>query len=401
MLSRWSSYAVLVAGIVFQSCSSLTSDRDPSGDDWIAIDEMEKRLRFGSELTFSSQKLLESFPSNGNVVRVQTKLSESKVEEMHSELNKFYENADESARPTFSRKTHHSHWNRTAYEVTYPNDFRYTFFSDPGALEVNTAPSSLSDISENKALLQRDVFDQMDEIGLKPAAFTASGHIHIEVKHIDPVTFRNFIVDFSNHTGLAAGGLNEDIFNSVGMGEVPESNKKKFAEIVSGFDSQRRPKSKDLVRNIVGQVYSIPAGDDLPEYRENRSGRRPGKYFAISFESYHSLGTIEIRSIRPQASAESYEKLLKLFVARMKYAKHMADQGERIPVTSLKSVRGDPQAVLKQFDEYVTKVGLDFEDYKEFVMPWWQQPGGEFESYMATRKTTPMSCATKLKLAVR
>lgn len=77
----------------------------------------------------------------------------------------------------------------------------------------------------------------------------------------------------------------------------------------------------------------------------------------------------------------------------MKHARTLSAQGTTIPLGALKSVRGNTEAVLKSFDEYVTGVGLKFEDYREFVLPWWQNAGADFDLYLAKRITLQPNCA--------
>lgn len=66
-------------------------------------------------------------------------------------------------------------------------------------------------------------------------------------------------------------------------------------------------------------------------------------------------GHIHIETTKIQASAESYLKLVKLFVARMQLAERNRKAGILTPIGELKSLRGNPQAVIADFDQYISK----------------------------------------------
>lgn len=356
---------------------------------YLKTSQFYKKLRFGSEMTISSQELLDSYPKNGNVVLVETPLANQKVELIKNSLTAKYLGSN----VTFTPHSYHSGWSREAFTINYPDGFNLTLFPDPGALELNSSPSSQYDIEKNLNRIQEDFYDEGKKVGLEPALFAGSGHIHIEVTKLHPVTVRNFIADFFNATGLAAGALNDDIYNSIGVGEIPDANKQHLRNSFKTFDEQPSPTHQDLAA-LVSLAYFIKYDNDLEEYRKARDSKRPSKYFALSLWSLSSKGTIEIRSIRPQTSAKSYLKLVKLFTARMEHAQQKRIRGERVEIGALPSLRGNPQAVLADFDKYVTEAGLDFADYREFVLPWWQFEGGEFDQYMDSRFNALRRCET-------
>lgn len=375
---------------VFLGAVSFAGDRNSRGETYLKASEIPHALRFGSEMTLSSSELVESYPEDTNAPVVSSPLADEFVGKIRDSLRLRYA-SEGGQQPIFTDKNQHSRWQRHAFSIQYPDGFQLTLFPDPGVIELNSAPSSLIDIEKNKARIQRDYFEEGKKLGLAPAAFTGSGHIHIEVARIHPVTLRNFLARFYNATGLAAGALNEDVFNSIGIGETPEANKQILRNAFSSFDKSWLSGSVALVEKIQ-KAYTIPLNQDLPEYQKARTRQRPDKYFAMSYRSYSSIGTIEIRSIRPQASAESYLKLLKLFAAEMQLAERERESGILVPIGQLESRRGDPQAVIKDFDRYLSEAGLRLEDYREFVLPWWQHPGGEFDHYLKANPRKTLSC---------
>ncbi len=355
-----------------------------SQPNYLQASEMDQDLFFGSEMTVSSDGLLASFPKNGNNVQVTNSFAEKLLEKIRIAIIEKY--LIRNQEPPFIRiKRSHSHWSRPALEVQYADGFQITIFPDPGVFEMNTPPSSVNEIENRLSLIQEDYFDISRNFGLAPAMFTGSGHIHIDIRRIHPVTLRNFLTDFYNTTGLAAGALNDDIFNSIGVGEFPLDHKAILRKAFSVFDAIPSAPIEYLVSGIKS-AYQIGYTSDLPEYRKFRTSIRSTKYHAISFSSFSTLGTIEIRSIRPQQSAASYLKLIKLFKLKMQKADKLRQQGILVPLGEMPSLRGNPQAVIADFEKYLNDVGLHLDEYKEFIMPWWQAPGAEFDHYMASKK---------------
>ena len=359
-------------------------------DPYLRADELPQLLLFGSEMTISSEELAASYPKDGNQVRVSTPLAEQVLKNFRESILDRYRTAKKKM-PVIQLKNFHSHWNRGAFNILYPSGFSLTVFPDPGVFELNSKPSSEKEVEANLKSIQSDFFDEGKKHGLAPALFAGSGHIHMEITKLHPVTVRNFIADFFNATGLAAGALNEDIYNSVGVGEIPEANKQKIRDAFAHFDQTPGAETKTLV-GLMEEAYKIPYLEDLAEYQNARNSRRPDKYFAFSFASFESLGTLEVRSLRPQGSAESYLKLLKMFVARMQYAERNRRAGVLTPIGQMKSIRGNPQAILAEFDRYLKEVGLDINQYREFVLPWWNVKDGDFDRFLSKRVIVK-SCA--------
>ena len=365
------------------SAASAALFNRPEKPSHLTIEQMENDLLFGCEMTVSSEELLASYPStSGLPLTAESSLAREKIKQIKAQIRADYRSRGEAA-PLFS-ESRLNDWNRTRHTITYRDHFSLTFFADPGVIELNCSPVSVTQFERNSEIIQRDFFDQAQTVGLTPALFTGSGHIHIDTKKVHPVTFRNFLVDLYNTTGLAAGALNEDVYNALGPGELPTANKELIQKAFQKFDSEKNSDVNRLYQ-LLQPAYSISHSNDLPEYQKARKWSRPAKYFAYSFASYTDIGTLELRAIRPQASANSFLKLIRLLKARMQLAEKKRLRGENVVIGDLPSLRGEPQKVLAQFDQYVTEAGLTFEDYKEFILPWWQLPGGEWDIYWARR----------------
>ena len=357
---------------------------EPTRGSLLTFETIEDGLRFGAEWTLTSDALFKSFPTGGPVNAVTTPYSRALVIRFQQSLEKKYENA--TKKPVFENMSSHSRWTRDAFSIQYPNNFKMTVFTDPGVLEINSSPSSLSTLKKNRDRIQGDIFDQGKDLGVEPGLFAGSGHMHVETTRLHPDTVRNFLAAYYNHTGLAAGALNEDVFNSLGPGEMSPRSKAALQRAFELYDASDRDQSAlaRFVENI--QIaHDVPLEEDLQEYKDSGRGKRAGKYFAVSFKSFFEIGTIEIRAIRPQASADAYLKLAHLWAAQMKVAEFKRQLGILVPIGELQSHRGNPQAVIADFDHYLEEAGLRIEDYREFVLPWWQGPGGEVENYITAK----------------
>jgi hypothetical protein len=381
LIARLTTTALLALTVASVALPSLANPTN-SASQYLRAEQFESQLRFGPEWTLTSDELFASFPLGTPVVT--TPYSKKMVSALQAAIESKYASRA-GPKPSYTLKSNHSRWERDAFEIRYPNGYQITIFSDPGVLEINSAPSSQTTVEKNLSRIQSDIFDEGRKLGLEPGLFAGSGHMHIETTKLHPDTVRNFLADYYSHTGLAAGALNEDIYNSIGPGEMPTRNKTLLRKAFSNYD---RFKARGL-NYLVDQIqlsYDIRFEDESADYKESGRGVRPRKYFAASFKSYPSIGTVEIRAIRPQASAEAYLKLVKMWVARMKVAEIKRELGIKVPLGSMKSLRGDPQAVLADFDHYLEEAGLKLSDYREFVMPYWQNEGGEFDQYLAKKE---------------
>ncbi|MBL7671287.1 MAG: hypothetical protein JNM39_12450 [Bdellovibrionaceae bacterium] len=375
---------------------------EAKNENFLSWKDFPTQLRFGSEMTISSPELEASFQEvyatrpqvEGSPLVWTTPLVDQKIDGIQRSIKQKYKGSKAKS-PQLERLKVHGHVERPGLSINYSNGFSMTLFPDPGVLELNHTPSSQVQIEKNIERIQTDYFDEGKMQGLTPAIFTGGGHIHIEVAKLNPVTVRNFLAIVFNSTGLFAGALNEDEFNSIGVAELPQKQKEELRREFAKFDSFDPPDFRRIY-DITWSAYNIPLSEESREYQQGRGEMRPQKYHAVSFNSFHALGTLEIRGIRPQSSARAYLKLVKLFVALMQMADKKQLQGERVPLNELKSLKGHPQAILADFDRLLTEAGLKFEDYTEFVLPWWLDKGGEVDRYLEKRPKEGNFCRALL-----
>lgn len=64
----------------------ISSSRSYCKNSYISVEQMPTLLRFGSEMTISSDELLASYPKNGNVVQVTNKTATEFVEKIRASI---------------------------------------------------------------------------------------------------------------------------------------------------------------------------------------------------------------------------------------------------------------------------------------------------------------------------
>lgn len=252
--------------------------------------------------------------------------------------------------------------------VVYP-DFRINISTDPGTIEVTTTPGTLAEFEARAPRIQRDLFDAMAEVGVTPQEFRGGGHIHIGPQAFENniQLFRNFLVDYYNHNGLAEGGLNFDPKNSKSMALESPRTKRKLRKLIEKIDN--------------GNIKSFKRA-----YR--KTSRILTGYKALRLNS--SFMTVEIRAIRPQQSMEDFLKQIRLFSGRMEY---LSSLDGPIPLQEWNPTRTSLEAI-NHMHSYVTESGLEWKDYRHMVLPSWQNPGGDLETFES--RLAQRTCAKEM-----
>jgi hypothetical protein len=370
---------------------------------------MKNIALYGPELTFGSDDLIKSFRDLNDPTKLETSFSNELIEFLALyHIESFATRDDKNEIPVFSRPERY--WKgmkRNVVRLTYPDGWYLEYFSDPGVIEVNSSPMTYETALSNCSRMQRDIFDAMNFIGQAPQLFAGAGHIHVDIKAFEGsyLNFRNFIIDFFNHSSLTNGALNDDKYNSIGVADLPVENRDVLILILKEYDSLKFSdeilRIKSLAKSITDYVYTIAEGRD-PIYPFQDHKTRPVKYHAINlknvYESALSSGgnTIEIRCLRPQESALALVQTINLFEERIEFLKKfttpidftnprafdlsMTNEQWEMPL-ELERLSREAQAVLTEFHCYLTETGLNWADYKKLVLPWWHGEGGEIEKF--------------------
>ncbi len=258
-------------------------------------------------------------------------------------------------------------------KVTYPDGWYFVVATDPAVVEVQTKPSTVAEIEKHQLRIQKHIFDSAIESGLLSSTEIhgqnwAGNHIHVgllsTVGHDEKSgirLFRNFLVDFSNHSELAMGIFTHDNLNAPAVGQYPDRVTRRFEQLINDVDSGKVTSITQLAAELRTSVYS---------HHPSKSGSGTDKYQAFNVNRINndsfpkSQKTFELRAMRAQESAEDFLLLTRLIEKRLEF---LADQ------PNMKVNRAMFRSFLSNADKasgfyrYVTETGLDFQPYEKFL----------------------------------
>ncbi len=278
-------------------------------------------------------------------------------------------------------------------KVIYPGGYWFEVNTDPGVIEVQGKPVTLREFREVQDRLQRDLFDVARSAKYYPRSNTyGAGHIHIGAREAgfgeNPDLLRNFLMDFFNHHELATGVLEWDTNNAL---SIPENKLEVRKSILAAFEDYDRSARevfdlKDLVGKIKDAYALDPNGSKYQSINLDHLWIQtpPGavydpvrKEWKVRRGKVKMGGTIEIRSIKAQESAEDFARLTELFQARIEKLKNIP---ALLRAGDWKLEKSKPNMVAR-FRTYVEETGLDFKDYRHFLPEWLSFYGRGAKSY--------------------
>ncbi len=253
---------------------------------------------------------------------------------------------------------------RTQFELKFRDEnFSLYFKADPFVLEVTATPFTLQEF--NQGLDRRidfGAFQEPRKTLVKPAIFLSGGHINIGVdsafgagKDFDLRSYRNFIIDFVNHSEIYHGALLYDPTRIAAKPVLDDPERRAaFGEILADLDAQ-------LVREDLTAEKVVSLRKEYDDLFLNFDFR---KGFAINPQS----DVIEIRSVRAQKDIEYLRSILELFQARIETVSRVR---EPLPFLNVGPIRSYGQG-LAQFETYVRGSNLDWERYKKLLPRFWR-----------------------------
>jgi len=267
---------------------------------------------------------------------------------------------------------------------------------DAGVLEMTASP-----ISKREFNRRRPLFLQLDKalarVGLEPMDFAGGGHVHLGLRAFqrDAVAFRNFMVTLFKESAWAMGGLSWDPHNAIHPAQLSSEQQQAFLDVIHDFDSGRMPQTiRALSLALQTRFFAMPGRVDF--LRINREE----KYYAFSlnynFASHleqnewvyvpkgdiEETGTIELRGIRPQKTVDTLDSQFGFIESILQESLKNSRLGIRVAATKPVAVF-KPQLILSEFRESVVKRGHRWQDFREMVLPNWQIAGGELERFEA------------------
>ena len=336
----------------------------PESSSFVPARRLEARttsIKIGPELTFTNDEMVnaEWMMSNGDVSAIRP--------ENQQALEKFKIRIQAICKQFGCKVEGQFHlwpdgWRTPEVKVVYPDGWWFIAGLDTSVLEFQAKEMSLGDLSRVKRRIEEHIFETCKDIGLKPRSGVGGGHIHIDLTSAFPEDgklLRDFIVDYSNHPGLAYGALTMDRGNATPIAKLRPDQKIAFRKVISDFDHGIIKGREQLATELERRVY----------FRSPAYGEPPQKYMAVNLTRVtrknvpDSFRTVELRALRAQQSADDLEKLGELFERRINFLK---SQPERVPVGSL-SPPGSDAEVYSQFRSYVEGPGLDFSRFENLL----------------------------------
>lgn len=220
-------------------------------------------------------------------------------------------------------------------------------------VEVIAKPVSLERWTEIAPRVQRDLFEVAASVGLKPPRYFSGGHMSFDLRRTfgeDALLFRNFLVDFANHSELASGIFKDDWVNAEPL-TLRAERRARFEEVIRRFDQGEYR----TIRELADAIHTL--------VNEGRA-----KSDALSLATLYD-GTpedqqrLEIRGLRAQQSAEHFVLQARLFLRRLEYLRRL---DRPIPFLNREPVSGDREGV-EAFHQYVTESGEDWEAHRRFL----------------------------------
>lgn len=334
----------ILAGLAsFIVACSTNVDRAPA--------EFRDEYKYGAELTFTNPQILEAQRALGGG----TVNSEMSEEYQKLLINKILENCPECTLQTKIDK-----YGLEYGRIVYPDGWYFNITLDPAVVEVTAKPIPDSKLVEYTRRLDRDLYANAREIGLRPSTSTGGGHIHFGAEAFfenNPAYFRDFMVDMYNHAEIGNGILANDHYNSPPIKVHPKAKRDAFISVIKAFDQNPEDGIIELGLKIRDGAY---------DYQKANWGP-PEKYQAINIERMVVEGfdvseeTVEIRSIRPQQSAEQFALIANLFKKRMEYLKTQRKKGT--PVKLNHELGMSVEQKFESFMRFITQADEDPADY--------------------------------------
>lgn len=323
-----------------------------------ASDDVYSKLKFGPEWTFTLRRtgIIDDFDRD--------ELREKK-KEIWIQYKKLCQN---SKKCTVSGQKYYEN-----FSVSFANGLNIEITDDPGVIEVKSNIHSLTEFQKLLPFVQLNVFDQFKKIKMTPHEREGAGHVNIDLNYFKdkPLLLYNFIVDFYNHPGLGLV-LNSDSANSEDANYLNHFLERKHMH-AAGFMwiLYELPREIEKLGHSLSQKNSkVNSSDVISTFIQVLSQ----KYIALGLRSvsggvFSDKSRMEVRVLRPQATALDYQLVLEIFSARIKYLSQQSEPLKLKPISSI----DDGWVALGQYMDYIENAGLDYNKYKSLMPDVWRE----------------------------
>lgn len=322
----------------------------------------------GFEWTFTNSDLAESLSPEIHNLEIPP------ISSLESDINRPSQNSMDRVVETWLReiKAECPKCTIEGARVHTPEGFWFEITEDMKVLEVITKPMTYSQLQMRYEILNRLVWKSAKKAGVAPHKSLGGGHLHLDIEsHFgnDKLLFRNFVVDLANRPQLFMGGFGINYFNPpLSLYEPNELGG--FKKIIADFDTDPRQDTADLIAKI-NDFYKTVSNPMMRIQSE--------KFQALNF-AHLSIGTVEIRAVRPQISLEHALRLVKMFQSRIGVLRKEASPlklliPDHSKAYGLKYKNGDrlythdfdASEILLSIQNYAADGGLNPDFYNDFV----------------------------------
>lgn len=356
-------------------------------------------LVFGPEFALSNDEMLscQKYKPVGMSVKEDRNLfcRNEVIEKKYQELYELWRSKYSSFRINEQNLINEDRW-----EFVTPDNVKFWLGVDPAILEIGTSPMTLQEFKTHKDQIQKMIFDDTKSIGLEPQLFAGGGHINIGLEqfHNKRLLLLNFLIDFYNHPELSMGVFGYDTNNAINLRQALYNIQKLYMD----FQHLARVRDRSYYAFLLKlETRLTPAIAD--PFFKYWSAQRPsanleayrGGNVAIQLRNNTEKMSgyrIEIRAVRPQASADQWIRMIELLQARINYLEQF---DELLPIKKkplriqhkgpLKNLLWNPpvdeQQALENFHKYVTESGLDWKDHQDYLWPNWKTEGGALDQF--------------------
>lgn len=272
-----------------------------------------------------------------------------------------------------------------------PNRWSFTLTIDQGVIEVGMKPMTVEQYEKYEADIQDAIFASCANEAHFPYLFKGGGHINVDMHYFDdkPLLFRNFIVDLLNHNELFLGIWGYDTHNALPFDLIDPDDYQGIHEILKKFEGRLRNPNNQMpaAASLASDMYMLGVKSKDPYFRLwHKMGRT--RQFALSFMTamdHNREARLEIRSVRPQDSMQTFIGQIRLIRNRLRYLQKFNEPIALKPMTAILP-QPDPEAyklnppvnpheALKNFYVYVRQSGERWQDHRSYLWPQWLSDG--------------------------
>ena len=258
-------------------------------------------------------------------------------------------------------------FNPPEYKITYPDGWWFIVSLDPGCVEIQTKPATLSQLKAQQARMENAIFKTGKKIGLSARPPEGNGHMNIGVAtgfDNDPSKLMRFIADWENHPELSLGVLGDAAYNAPAMSLRTRKERRALLNLVNEVNSGQIKTTSELAKRIQNEAYLKHPLSRHPDW--NYTEHYTGASVASIAHGPLDQARLELRSIYAQRSFADFILLGELLQGRIDYLERT-----HAPITYLeRSGRSfTPQEKVNSFYKYVVEAGLPWEKFKVLIPP--------------------------------